>query len=247
MKKSTISLYGTIGVMLMIRKMVINSTIPLLFALLVVGLGAFDYTYAENVTQETYAVFDDEEKTLTFFCDDEGRYSSGQADGSKTYFTDFIETDDVPWGNVMGEIEIVFFADKVVPISTANWFGGAVNLYEIDSIEKLDTSQVTDMSKMFYQCELLQDVDLTHFSTENVTDMSYMFSQSGIMEADFTSFDFGNTLTMSNMFNGCALAEVELKGAMSTSATNPCMDRLFFGSPYITKVKLTVSGKSRVY
>ena len=52
---------------------------------------------------------------------------------------------------------------------------GCVNLEEINFGEKFDTSKVTDMSEMFYQCSSLTNLDLSNFNTNKVTNMVFMF------------------------------------------------------------------------
>ena len=42
-------------------------------------------------------------------------------------------------------------------------------------LSNFDTSNVTDMSSMFYGCLNLKSLDLSSFDTSNVTNMSYMF------------------------------------------------------------------------
>ena len=60
------------------------------------------------------------------------------------------------------------------------------------NISYLNTSEMTDMSYMFYRCEKLQSLDLSNFNTAKVIDMSYMFNncsklQSLIISKDLTS------------------------------------------------------------
>lgn len=45
----------------------------------------------------------------------------------------------------------------------------------ICDLENLDTSQVTDMSYMFYDYRSLQSLELKNFNTGNVTSMQGMF------------------------------------------------------------------------
>ena len=44
------------------------------------------------------------------------------------------------------------------------------------SVLACDTSKVTDMSSMFFNCSSLETLDLFNFNTSKVTDMSYMFN-----------------------------------------------------------------------
>ncbi len=58
---------------------------------------------------------------------------------------------------------------------SSDLFFGFSNLQEIEHLEYLDTSNVTDMSKMFYDCTSLTTLDLSSFNTSNVTVSFYMF------------------------------------------------------------------------
>ena len=49
------------------------------------------------------------------------------------------------------------------------------SLTEIDGLELLDTSGVTSMHDMFYDCWGLTTLDLSNFDTSSVTNMNYMF------------------------------------------------------------------------
>ena len=82
----------------------------------------------------------------------------------------------------------------------------------INGLNMLDTSNVTDMSKMFYMCGYSSEaftLDLgDNFDTSNVTDMSYMFYRCGYHSRAFTldlgdNFDTSNVTTMYEMFNSC--------------------------------------------
>ena len=74
------------------------------------------------------------------------------------------------------------------PTNTSNWFkkigypedGGR---FYIEGLENLNTSEVTNMSYMFYGSAYSEqrrtdiELDLSHFDTRNVTDMRYMFAE----------------------------------------------------------------------
>ena len=68
-----------------------------------------------------------------------------------------------------------------------------------------DTSNVTDMSSMFYGCKQLTSLDLSGFDTSNVTTMNSMFSGcSSLTTLDVSNFDTSNVTTMGSMFYGCS-------------------------------------------
>ena len=67
-----------------------------------------------------------------------------------------------------------------------------------------DTSNVTDMGYMFYNCTSLTSLDLSTFNTSNVTNMGRMFqSCSSLTSLDLSSFDTSNVTNMDYMFYNC--------------------------------------------
>ncbi len=95
-------------------------------------------------------------------------------------------------------------------LRSAFWHGDKIN--SITGLEMLDTSNVTDMSFMFYACGYSADVftlDLGDtFNTSNVTDMSYMFYYCGYNCDAFTldlgaNFDTSKVTNMEVMFFRC--------------------------------------------
>ena len=72
---------------------------------------------------------------------------------------------------------------------------------EID-LTGFNTSNVTDMSDMFYNTSV-KALDLSSFDTSKVTDMSGMFAcMYSIKDLDVSSFDTSNVTDMSCMFDG---------------------------------------------
>ncbi len=95
-------------------------------------------------------------------------------------------------------------------LRSAFWHGDLIN--SITGLEMLDTSNVTDMSFMFYACGYSSNVftlDLGDtFNTSNVTDMSYMFYYCGYNCDAFTldlgaNFDTSKVTNMEVMFFRC--------------------------------------------
>ena len=114
---------------------------------------------------------------------------------------------DVPeWASFRGEspIEKVVIETEIVLQDIKYWFCNCTKLTEIEGIEKLDTSNVTSMNNLFYNCKSLTDLDLSHFDTSNVTNMSWMFNGcNSLINLDVSSFDTSNVTTMELMFIYC--------------------------------------------
>ncbi len=72
---------------------------------------------------------------------------------------------------------------------------------EITGLETLDTSHVTNMKEMFYNCGSLTSLDVTHFDTSNVTNMYRMFYNcNDLMSLDVSSFNTNNLQESEGMF-----------------------------------------------
>ena len=85
---------------------------------------------------------------------------------------------DRPWyqDGVYDDITIVIFKNKISPISTKEWFNSFTSLTEIIGLEKLDTSNVTNMTSMFYGCSNLTSIDLSNAVFDKVTSYDSLFS-----------------------------------------------------------------------
>jgi surface protein len=90
------------------------------------------------------------------------------------------------------------------PTTTYYWLFGMMSLQTIEGMSYLNTSEVTNMSSMFYGCKLTS-LDLSHFNTANVTDMIGMFdSCSELTSLDLSSFNTAKVTSMSTMFRACS-------------------------------------------
>ena len=71
-------------------------------------------------------------------------------------------------------------------------------LAEIDNLSLLDTSNVTDMSYMFFYCSRLTSIDLSSLNTSKVTDMSAMFyGCSSLASIDLSSLNTSKVTDLS--------------------------------------------------
>ena len=94
------------------------------------------------------------------------------------------------------------------PVNCRDWFNGFSKLTTIKNLQYLNTSEVTSMNKMFYNCKALTTLDLSNFDTQNVTDMNYMFYNcKALTTLDLSNFDAQNVTDISYMFYGCSSLE----------------------------------------
>ena len=114
--------------------------------------------------------------------------------------------------------------DKLKLISVSNlgkvgWtslrgaFGGCTNMLSFVG-GNTDTSNVTRMDAMFYQCYSAHTIDVSSFDTSKNTDMGFMFYGCQITTSlDVSNFDTSKVTSMYAAFNGCrSLTSIDLSG-----------------------------------
>ena len=90
------------------------------------------------------------------------------------------------------------------PTSLEHFFAGCSTLETISGLEYLNTANVTNMYRMFYECNKLSSLDLSNFNTANVTNMEEMFySCQNLSSLDLSKFNTEKVTNMSGMFYGC--------------------------------------------
>lgn len=105
--------------------------------------------------------------------------------------------------------------NKVTNMSSM--FENCRRLTDVLGLEDWDTSNVTDMSYMFYGCKSLVSLDLSKWDTSNVTNMTSMFYDcKSLVSLDLTNWDTSNVTTMDHMFEFCSnLTELRMGGDVS--------------------------------
>ena len=83
-------------------------------------------------------------------------------------------------------------------------FAFYLNAEKIEFNGVLDTSQATDMFRMFQGCDNLTSLDLSSFDTSRVTEMSEMFDSCGkLSNLNLSGFNTSRVENMIGMFRGC--------------------------------------------
>ena len=192
---------------------------------------------------KAYACYTSSNTTLTFYYD----YYKSTRPG--IIYDLNTEGNDPGWytdGNYSSVTRVVFDSSfaGAHPTTTDLWFNKMSNLQEITGIGYLNTSEVTSMKYMFYNCSSLTSInldnfntakvrnmnsmfsgcravtylDLSHFNTANVTDMSYMFSSClALKNLDVSRFNTAKVLYMTSMFNSCGALTVLDLGSFNTA------------------------------
>lgn len=194
-------------------------------------LGFKEGTHGEFT--EIQAVWTAGNSTLTFMKGgwlNPGDKYNGQTVTNVWYEEDVLSTSgsaNVLWraSGIREKVKTIVF-DKsfaeVRPTSTMRWFYNFTNLTTIKNLSNLNTSEVTTMYSMFYNCSKLSSVSLSGFNTKKVTSMVYMFyGCSSLTSLDLSSFDTSSLTECQWMFGTCSkLTDLNLNKFNTSGITN---------------------------
>lgn len=187
-------------------------------------------------------VFNSADKSLTF------QKGGTVPEGAEVYALN--EGDTKPgWSAQRAKItKVVFdpsFAD-VRPTSCYRWFWGCSKLTDVQGLEYLNTSQVTNMSFMFSTCSKLTSLDLRYFDTSQVTTMEYMFSTCfKLANLNVLKFNTSKVENMECMFKQCeALTTLDLSKFDTSKVTN--MSSMFVYCSLLTSLNISNFNTSKV-
>ena len=177
--------------------------------------------------QQAYAVYTDNNTTLTFY------YDTQRSSRTGTTYDLNAGANDPKWvqdGTNAKVTRVVFDSSfkNARPGSTFGWFYSMGNLTSIIGMkEYLNTSETILLSHMFYNCKSLTSIDVSGFNTAKVTRMYGMFgSCSALTSLDVSNFNTANVVNMSSMFSNCsALTKLELGNLNTTKVTE--MENMF--------------------
>ena len=191
---------------------------------------------------------------LTFYNDGKRDQKTGE-----TYLLP-IETDGYPlWDEHDEDVQKVVFDTSFAtsrPVTTYSWFDYFSNLTEIVGLEYLNTSRVTNMANMFYECNKLTSLDVSHFNTSKVTDMSNLFEGCfRLTSLDVSSWDTSNVTYMMSMFGSCYnLATLDLSNWNTSNVMNTvymfysCRNLItIYASEKWNMDKVTVDGSNHMF
>lgn len=150
--------------------------------------------------KKAWAKYDNSVKSLTFYYGEKGELGDGEYEMNRSQEPGWITEHKADIVRVVFDVSFA----SARPTSCNSWFMECEKLEAIDGIENLNTSKVTDMWNMFYNCKSLTSLDLKTFDTHNVLSMSYMFfGCNNLTYLKVSSFDTSNVGNMNWMFAGC--------------------------------------------
>lgn len=166
------------------------------------------------------------------------------------------ETDVIVYANyVIGgknyKTQIKSNADNATAYSTRYMFNSysqtnCQNIKTIKFSENIDTSNVTNMSFMFYNCANLTTLDISNLDTSNVINMNSLFNSCWkLTNIDVSNFDTSKVTTMENMFSGLhELTSLDLSNFDTSNVTN--MKNMFYICPKLLHLDISSFDTSKV-
>ena len=199
----------------------------------------------EVTTPEAYVQMSADQKTLTFFYDTKRATREGTTWGIEEKKEDNGQQYPAWAGTYQNSnytITKAVFDDSFAnfrPTSTAQWLQSLRFLINIEGLQNLNTSEVTDMHGMFAACSALTSLDLKTFNTSSVTNMSDMFAGCKALTAlDLSNFNTSNVTNMNWMFTGCfALTTLDLSNFNTSNVTD--MSDMFVACYALTALNLS--------
>ena len=167
------------------------------------------FTKKELGSKEIYATLSPDKTTMTLFYDDQRSTCGGVTD----------------WSDFKSDVTTVVLDESMQdarPESTESWFDTFKSLTEIKNLDYLNTSMVTTMRWMFWDCTALKSIDLSHFDTKNVTNMWGMFyGCTTLTSLDLSGFNTEKVTSMRAMFEkNTALTSLDLSSFDTKSVTD---------------------------
>ena len=132
---------------------------------------------------------------------------------------------------------------KFKPTTLSSFFKELKSLTSIIGLENLNTTHVTDMSKMFYNCYNLSSLNLSQFNTGNVEKMNEMFYYCrGLNSLDLSAFNTAKVNNMYRMFYYCFVRTIDLSSFNTANVEN--MDEMFAGASLVVNIYTSESFKT---
>ena len=124
---------------------------------------------------------------------------------------------------------------KFEPTTLSSFFKELKSLTSISGLENLNTTHVTDMSKMFYNCYELNSLNLSQFNTGNVEKMNEMFYNChGLNSLDLSAFNTAKVNNMYRMFYYCFVKTIDLSSFNTANVEN--MNEMFAGASLVVNI-----------
>ena len=155
----------------------------------------------------------------------------------------YVEDDET--GNGTYKVTIGGKGGIIANESMLGYFGRFSKMTSVD-LSALDTSEVTNMNHMFYECSSLTSLDLSKFDTSQVTTMTWMFAEChSLTSLNVSKFDTSKVTNMSYMFYNCrSLTSLDVSKLDTSKVTN--MSGMFESCSSLTSLDVSNFDTSQV-
>ena len=165
--------------------------------------------------------------------------SSGTIDNSNGGNGDNIGNSSIKKQDVT---KIIISGDVKLPSNSENLFNGYFFKKLVVIEGRFDTSNVTNMTAMFYDSKLTS-LDVSQWNTSNVTNMRHMFHSINMEHLDVDNWDTSNVTDMYSIFENSPISSINVSKWNTSNVTN--MATAFFKTN-LTELDLTNWDTSKV-
>ena len=182
--------------------------------------------------KQAYAVYQSYTHTLVFYYDDQKDQKDGWVLNVYTG-----RRPDWYGSNLMEDVQSVTIDESFADYKPKNGsylFSFLRGVSWFNNLEYLDTREMTNMEKMFYECGMESaylNLDVRTFDTQKVTTMKDMFyGCKHLKTLDLSSFDTQHVTDMTNMFKSCDdLTTIYVGNRWTTEALTNAPQLMFVG------------------
>ena len=180
---------------------------------------------------QSYYVVSNEGTTLTFYYDNLNNVRNGNP-----IYSNYLQNEKAMVTSVVFDKTFLNCTDIT---STKKWFKDFSKLTEVTGTQYFNTSNVTDMSEMFYNCSSLTSLDLSSCNTEKVTNMNNMFyGCMSLKSLNLGNFNTTNVTDMHAMFRFCSsLTNFDVSSFNTSNVTD--MSLMFYSCSSLTNLDLS--------
>lgn len=242
-----------------IKNWIVKSALGLVGGLVLFGVSQSTVTQATTDTTEQPSSSEITPKTVTNeneptdeisgnwgvdwkFSGDTLQISGGNLDNTHYYGYDD-PRNTTQWGdlNLLGVKKIEITGNITAGEDISGLFKEFVNVEEIDGLDKLDTSNVTDMSYAFADCNNLKTIDVSKLQTDKVTDFSNMFLQNHELTGiDLSSWKWPAGTNFKSMFEFCEKLEtIDLPTGLSSGKSDSDFSNMFHYDKAVKSLNLS--------
>ena len=154
-----------------------------------------------------------------------------------------------PWTKTAGTIKKVIIEGNIILPEHPKLFMNMGNLHSVENIDYLDTSNVKDMSNMFYNTTELKEMDLSSWDTSNVVNMTSMFENTNASNIQLEDWDVSKVESMHGMFENATNIEslrLEQWDVSSVKDMSNMFHTIFSSNSNLTKLEISTWDVSNV-